>query len=149
MVQYFVRTRAGHKPEAPTALTLAFGEEVIIVRPDDVLIRVDGRRTLRRIQTGHKRSKEDEDVGAGAFILAARQAFPDAIVELVHLSDQTTAPIEMSARVLQSRRQKVGDFLVDIRAGRFPARTSPHRCPNCPAFFICGPTPRGVLERSF
>lgn len=149
MVQYFVKTRTGHKPETPTALSLTFGEEVIVVLPDEVLIRVDGRRTFRRIQTGHKRSKEDEDIGAGAFILAARQAFPNAIVELVHLSDQTIAPIEMSARVLQSRRQKVGEFLADIRAGRFPAETSAHRCPNCPAFFICGPTPNGVLERSF
>jgi superfamily I DNA/RNA helicase len=149
MAQYFVRTRAGHKPEAPTALSLTFGEEIIIVRPDDVLIRVDGRRTLRRVQTGHKRSKEDEDVGAGAFILAARQAFPDAIVELVHLSDQTTVPIEMSPKVLQSRRKKVGDFLLNIRVGRFPADASVRRCPNCPAFFVCGPTPEGVLERSF
>lgn len=149
MVQYFVRSRAGHKPEAITALSLMFGEELIIVRPDDVLVGGDGRRTLRRIQTGHKRSKEDEDVGAGAFVLAARQAFPDAIVELVHLSDETTATIEMTPRVLQNRHQKVAEYLVRIRAGRFPAETSARRCPNCPAFFICGPTPQGVLRRSF
>lgn len=149
MVRFFLRTREGHTPEAPTALTLTFGEELVIVRPDDVLVRPDGRRTLRRIQTGHKRSKEDEDVGAAAFVLAARQAFPDAIVELVHLSDERTAALDMTIKVLQSRRQKLSEYLADIRVGRFPADPAPRRCPNCPAFFICGPTPPGLLTRSF
>jgi superfamily I DNA/RNA helicase len=149
MVRFFLRTREGHTPEAPTALTLTFGEELVIVRPDDVLVRPDGRRTLRRIQTGHKRSKEDEDVGAAAFVLAARQAFPDAVVELVHLSDERTAAIDLTAKVLQNRRLKLSEYLGDIRAGRFPADPSPRRCPNCPALFICGPTPLGTLTRSF
>ena len=149
MVQYFLRSRAGHKPETPTALSLTFGEEVITVRPDDVLIRGDGRRTLRRIQTGHKRSREDDDVGAGAFVLAARQAFPDAVVELVHLSDETTAAIDMTPKVLENRHRKVVEYLAGVRAGRFPAEPSARRCPSCPAFFICGTTPQGVLTRSF
>jgi superfamily I DNA/RNA helicase len=149
MVRFFLGTREGHTPESPTALTLTFGEELVIVRPDDVLVRPDGRRTLRRIQTGHKRSKEDDDVGAAAFVMAARQAFPDAVVELVHLSDERTAAIDLTSKVLQNRRLKLAEYLGDIRAGRFPADPSPRRCPNCPAFFICGRTPLGTLTRSF
>jgi hypothetical protein len=149
MVRYFVSTREGHTPEAPTALSLTFGEEQIIVRPDDVLLRPDGGRTLRRVQTGHLRSTESKDVGAAAFVLAARQAFPDAVVELVHLSDQAARPLSLSPKELQNRRDKLAGFLRDIRLGRFPADPSARTCPGCPAFFVCGPTPAGALAKKF
>lgn len=149
MVRYFIASREGHGSEAPTALSLSFGDEQIIVRPDDVLVRPDGGRTLRRVQTGHHRSAESKDVGAAAFVLAARQAFPDAVVELVHLSDEATRPLSLSPKELQNRRDKLGGFLQDIRAGRFPAEVSSRTCPGCPAFFICGSTPAGALPKKF
>ena len=149
MVRYFLAAREAHSPEPPTALSLTFGAEEIVVRPDDVLVRPDGSRTLRRVQTGHFRSAEADDVGAAAFLLAVRQAFPDAVVELIHLSDQTTRPLELSVRQLQNRQDKLSGFLADIRAGHFPAKASSRTCPGCPAFFICGPTPTGTLEKNF
>jgi superfamily I DNA/RNA helicase len=149
MVQYFISIREGHTPEAPTALSLIFGEEQIVVRPDDVLVRSDGGRTLRRVQTRHSRSAESKDVGAAAFLLAARQAFPDAVVELVHLADQAARPLTLSLKELHNRRAKLAGFLQDIRLGRFPADPSAYTCPGCPAFFVCGPTPIGALPRKF
>ena len=149
MLRYFVSIREGHTPEAPTALRLTFGEEEIIIRPDDVLVRSDGSRTLRRVQTGHHRSAESTDVGAAAFILAARHAFPDAAVELVHLSDRAVRPISLSDRQLRNRRDKLSDFLKDVRRGRFPPHSSARTCPGCPAFFVCGPTPPGSLKKKF
>jgi len=149
MLRFFLTEREGHTPETPTALSLTFGAEEIIVRPDDVLIRPDGSRTLRRIQTGHFRSAEADDVGAAAFLLAARQTFPGAEVELIHLSDQTARPIDLSARKLQTRQNKLSGFLEDIRGGRFPAKASSRTCPGCPAFFVCGPTPPGPLKKYF
>jgi superfamily I DNA/RNA helicase len=149
MVRYFLSTRDGHRPEAPIALSLTFGGEQIIVRPDDVLVRADGGRVLRRIQTGHLRSTESKDTGAAAFMLAAQKAFPDAAVELVHLSDQSTQPIPLTPRELQNRQDKLAGFLADIRLGRFPADPSPRVCPGCPAFFVCGPTPSGELSKKF
>lgn len=149
MLRHFVNSRAGSTPETPTALSLRFGDEEIIVRPDDVLVRPDGSRAVRRIRTGHLRSSESKDVGAAAFMLAARQAFPDAVVELVHLSDAETRPIPLSDRELKSRREKLAAFLRAIRAGRFPAKVSAFTCPGCPAFFICGPTPEGAVQKNF
>jgi len=149
MLRFFLTEREGHTPETPTALSLTFGEEEIIVRPDDVLIRPDGSRMLRRVQTGHFRSAEADDVGAAAFLLAARQTFPGAEVELIHLSDQTTRPLDLSARKLQTRQNKLSGFLGDIRGGRFPAKASSRTCPGCPAFFVCGPTPLGTLKKYF
>ncbi|NOT20412.1 MAG: UvrD-helicase domain-containing protein [Sideroxydans sp.] len=147
MVRYFISVREGHTPEMPTTLSLTIGEEQIIVRPDDVLVRPDGSRTLRRVQTGHQRSGESKDVGAAAFMLAAQQAFPDATVELVHLSDQTVQQISLSDRELQTRRERLIGFLKSIRAGRYPGEPSSRTCPRCPAFFVCGPTPHGSLQK--
>ncbi|GER08777.1 DNA helicase [Iodidimonas muriae] len=149
MIRYFIADREGHTPETPTALRVSFGEEEVVVHPDDVLLRPDGTRIIRRVQTGHFRKAETDDVGAVAFLLAARQAFPSAEVELIHLSDQSAQPIELTARKLQTRRDKLSTYLQDIRAGRFPANASSRTCPGCPAFFVCGPTPSGILEKNF
>ena len=147
LLRFLVSSRIGHKPQAPVAITVRFGDEEIVVRPDDVLVDSGGRRKLRRVRTGHMRAKEDEDVAAAAFVLAARQEFPDATVELVHLSDQEVRPVELTGRKLETRRGKLGEFLGDIRKGHFPAKVSAWTCPGCPNFFICGPTPDGVLRK--
>jgi len=149
MVRYFVSVRDGHAPEEPVALSLVFGDEQIIIRSDDDLLRADGTRMLRRVQTGHHRSAESKDVGAAAFMLAARQAFPGAIAELVHLSDQAVRPLTLTPKVLENNRGKLARYLASIRAGAFPADPSARTCPGCPAFFICGPTPNGVLKKTF
>ena len=112
-------------------------------------MRPDGVRAVRRIRTGHMRSAESKDVGAAALILAVKQAFPGAIAELVHLSDGEAHPLSLSDRELKGRKDKLAKFLGDIRAGRFPAEVSSRTCPNCPAFFICGPTPDGPLQKKF
>jgi len=149
MLRYFVSTREKHRAEAPAALSLNFGEEQIIVLPDDVVVRSDGSRVFRRVRTGHVGSKEGEDVGAAAFVLAARQAFPEAVIELVHLADETATPVTLTPRKLDNRREKLAEFLAAIRQGRFPANPSAYVCPGCPAFFICGPTPSGALPKKF
>jgi hypothetical protein len=118
------------------------------VRPDEVLVR-DGVRTLRRVKTGHATSQEGKDVGAAAFILAARAAFPDAVVELVYLADAEAKPLVLSARELSGRQAKLGNILRDIRSGTFPAEASDMTCPNCPAFFVCGALPQGTLVKAF
>lgn len=149
MVRFFSGTRTGLTPEPPEALRLSFGDHDIVVRPDDVLLEPSGRRLLRRVRTGHRRSAEEDDVGAAAFVLAARQAFPDALVQLVHLADQEVFEIDLKPRPLEARRKKLNDFLVDIRAGRFPTKPSARTCPGCPAFFICACASAGTLCKKF
>jgi superfamily I DNA/RNA helicase len=149
MLRYFVSIREGHTPEPPTALSLTFNSECIIVRPDDVLIKPDGKRTFRRVKTGHQHSNDGEDVEVAALMLAAKNAFPDATIELVYLSDEKAESLSMSATKLENRREKLDNFLKDIRLGQFPANPSSRNCPGCPAFFVCGPTPQGVLQKQF
>lgn len=149
MLRYFVSTREKLKPEAPTALRLTFGDEQVFVLPDDVLVGSDGSRIFRRIRTGHQRTDEMEEIGAATFVLAARQTFPEAVIELVHLSDETATPVAMTPKKLENRRLKIKEFLAAIRSGKFPAKPSAHKCSGCPAFFICGGTPAGTLPKKF
>lgn len=148
MLGYFLESRAGAQVEAPTALRITFDNHEVEVRPDEVLIR-DGVRTLRRVKTGHATSQESKDVGAAAFVLAARAAFPDAVVELVYLADADAKPLALSTRELSNRQVKLGDILRNIRGGTFRAEASDMTCPNCPAFFVCGAVPPGTLSKNF
>ena len=76
MLRYFAAIRDGYTPEAPTALSLVFGSERIIVRPDDVLLKPDGKRTFRKVRTRQQRSTDGEDVEAAALMMAAKTIFP-------------------------------------------------------------------------
>jgi Superfamily I DNA and RNA helicases len=148
MLGYFLESRAGTLVEAATALRITFDNHEVEVRPDEVLVR-DGVRTLRRVKTGHATSQESKDVGAAAFVLAARAAFPDAVVELVYLADAEAKPLLLSDRELSNRYVKLGNILRDIRGGTFRAEASDMTCPNCPAFFVCGTIPPGTLVKIF
>lgn len=149
MVRYFVSTRDGHVIEAATALSLKFGEEEILVYPDDVLVRPDGRRTVRSVETGHRPAKGEKTVGGAAFVLAAQKAFPGALIEIVYLADRLVEEVPLSKTELTGREKKLSDFLVKMRAGQFPPNPKEHTCPKCPAFFICGPLPAGKLIKKF
>jgi superfamily I DNA/RNA helicase/Zn-dependent peptidase ImmA (M78 family) len=148
MLGYFLESRAGALVEAPTALRITFDNHEVEVRPDEVLVR-NGVRTLRRVKTGHASNQEGKDVGAAAFVLAARTAFPDAVVELVYLADAEAKPLVLSAKELSNRQVKLGNILRDIRGGTFRAEASDMTCPNCPAFFVCGAVPQGTLVKAF
>lgn len=151
MIDYFVSVRNGHGCEAPAAISVKFVEGEIVVTPDDVLVRPDGQRILRRVQTGHERKSDRDDVAAAAFVLAAAQAFPGAIVDIVYLADALPdpQPLVLSAKQLGNWRTKLDKVLGAIREGRFPTDPSERTCPGCPAFFVCGPTPTGTLKRKF
>lgn len=149
MLRFFLRSRAGAVAEPPVVLSLTFGGEEVFFQPDEVLVRPDGARAVRRIRTGHQREADAKDVGAAALVLAVQQTFPGAIAELVYLSDEQTHPLSLSERELKGRKEKLTSFMGKIRSGQFEAEASSRTCPNCPAFFICGPTPDGPLRKKF
>ena len=148
MLQFFLATRDEHAVERLEELTLPLAGDLVVVRPDDVLVDGSGRKKLRHVKTGHLRTKEDEDVGAAAFMLAARSTSPGSAIELVHLADKKVTPIELSGKVQSNRQHTMEEIFTNIRDGRFPAKPAAKRCPSCPAFFICGPTPPGRLTKA-
>jgi superfamily I DNA/RNA helicase len=148
MLQYFLDSRAGAEVEPPRALLISFNDFEVEVRPDEVLVR-NGIRTLRRVKTGHAPSKDGKDVGAAAFLLATRAAFPDGQVELVYLADSESRPLILSATELSNRQKKLGDIFRGIRDGEFRTSPADTTCPSCPAFFVCGALPKGTLSKNF
>ncbi len=148
MVEFFALSRAGMVSEPPEPIMLKVGDERFVIRPDDVLNGPDGTKRLRRIKTGHSRSKEDKQIDIAAFVLAAQEAFPGARVELVHLADQTITEPSLSTKELKNRQDKLSKVMQGIRSGQFPTESSRFSCPACPAFFICGPVPEGKLHKS-
>ena len=149
MLNYLSSIRQGHEAQPSRTMSLKFGEEEITVTPDEILDCTDGGTVLRRVRTGHRRSSEDEDLGAAAFMLAVNQHLPGARIEMVHLSDGVSTPLTLTVKKLQNRQDRLSEVLGEIRLGRFPANPSAKSCPGCPAFFICGVVPTGALRKKF
>jgi len=148
MLRYFLVSRSGAVVEPVQALTLDFGGEMIVVYPDEILMK-DGVRTLRRVSTGHARRSESKDVGIAAYLLAAEEAEPVTLVELIYLADGESKSMSLKPKELVGRQSKLRDILAGIRAGHFAPVRSEYTCPGCPAFFVCGATPKGILCKSF
>ncbi len=148
MLRYFLASRSGAVVEPVQALTLDFGGETIVVYPDEILMK-DGVRTLRRVSTGHARRSESKDVGIAAYLLAAEEAEPATSVELIYLADGESRPMSLKPKELVGRQSKLREILAGIRAGHFDPERSEYTCPGCPAFFVCGATPKGILRKSF
>lgn len=147
LISYFVDSRTGHRLEPPAPMRLAVPGGEVVVTPDEILVAPNGARAVRKVRTGHKRSKEETGIAAAAFQLAASEAFPGCRVELVFLGDGEPTPVNQTDRVLANRRATVAEMLAGISAGRFEAKESSFTCPRCPAFFICGPVPAGLLQK--
>lgn len=147
LVDYFAESRRGKSLALPGPLRLAVPSGAIIVTPDEVLVDGLGGRAFRRIRSGHQSSRATEGIAAAAFQIAATDAFPGCRVELVHLADASSTPVQLKPEALQRRRVKVEETLGSIVAGAFPMRESSFVCPRCPAFFICGPVAEGPLVK--
>lgn len=148
MLKYFVASRAGAEFQSPTAFQVSFNNCHIEVRPDDILVK-DGHCTLRRVRTGHFRKDDLEDLNATAFVLAARKYFPGADIELIYLADESATLLSLDGKKLSNRQLKIEEFMSAIGSGMFEAKQSEFSCPNCPAFFVCGPTPAGTIVKNF
>ncbi len=148
MLQYFLTSRDGAYIEEPATLYIEIDGNEIEVTPDDVFVKA-GSRHIRRVRTGHAPSRDIKDVGAAAFALAAKAQFPDAELELVYLADAEAKAFKFTNKELSNRREKLGEIFRGIKGGEFKNNASDATCPSCPAFFVCGAVPSGVLCKKF
>ncbi|MBR0695342.1 UvrD-helicase domain-containing protein [Bradyrhizobium lablabi] len=149
MIGYFLAERAGLAATAPMPLRFSIDTGEIVVMPDDMLVLKGGRRLLRRIQTGHYREDDVKEIEAGAFAIAVQRNAPGAQVQVQHLSDRETSDISFTDKSLKTKRKHLEEALSGIRAGEFAPNVSLFTCPNCPAFFVCGPVPAGSFQKKF
>lgn len=149
MVRFFIDCRDGHQPQAKTALSLKFGEDEVLVTPDEILIAPDGGVVLRRCRSGHHRKADDDDIAAAALLIAAAEALPGATVEIVYLADELIKPVEITQKKLDTRRGWIGECLQGASDGLFRKEESSFTCPGCPALIICDAVPPGTLKINF
>lgn len=144
LLRYYAESGSNLTSLAVPELRLPVGGGEIVVTPDQLLQDKAGHVHMRRVRTGHKKSKEDDSLRAAAFHLAATAHTPGCKVQLVHLSDETVTPVSMTTRVLKNRRASIELMLSQVMSGLYPLDED-ITCPRCPAFFVCGSVPPGPL----
>ena len=146
LVDYLIETRRSgiRSPVAP--LSLGWAEGDILVKPDSVARGDRGQVVVGRVKTGKPRSNAFDDIEYTILHLAAVQTYGgQAQVEVTYLTSETTEPMSISAKKLETRRQKVQNIIQSVRSGDFPPKVEARACPRCPSFFICGELPGGTV----
>jgi DNA helicase-2/ATP-dependent DNA helicase PcrA len=128
----------------PLAIDLPNGR--VLVEPNEMAELPDGTVVIRRVRTGYKRSDEYDRLEYTLYHLAARRQFGGrAVVQALHLTDETAEPVVISPTKLGNRQKKSDTLLGGIAAGAFPTEVDAVTCPRCPHFFICAAAPPGPL----
>jgi hypothetical protein len=146
LVAYLVETRSigVRSPVAP--LSLGWAEGDISVKPDSVARGNQGQVVVGRVKTGKPRSNAFDDIEYTILHLAAVQVYgAQAQVEVTFLTSETEVPMSISAKKLETRRQKIQNIVQSVRSGDFPLKAEARACPRCPSFFICGDLPDGAI----
>ncbi|WP_375461439.1 UvrD-helicase domain-containing protein [uncultured Enterovirga sp.] len=147
MISYFVRSRQGRDPGLAEPLRFDLPGAAIVVRTDEAVLEPGGGRVFRHVRTGHRTDTLMKSKALNAFAIAVGRAAPGCRAEIVFLSDETIEPLDIKPNVLGKRVDDLAGFVSGILEGRYPPKASTRTCPNCPAFFICGPAPDGRLEK--
>lgn len=118
----------------------------IWVEPSDISQLADGRTSIRRVRTGHRRRTEYDRLEYTLYLLAAQASFGDqGVVHAVHLSDEVEEMVSVTQAKLNGRIKKSEEMLASIAGGEFPPEVDAVTCPRCPHFFVCAATPSGPL----
>ena len=147
MVAYFVRSRQGRDPGLAEPLRFDVPGAAIVVTTDEAVVEPGGGRVFRHVRTGHRTDTLMKSKALNAFAIAVGRAAPGCRAEIVFLSDETVEPLDIKPNALGKRVADLAGFVTGILEGRYPPKPSTRTCPNCPAFFICGPVPAGRLEK--
>jgi DNA helicase II / ATP-dependent DNA helicase PcrA len=116
------------------------------VEPSDVSRLADGRISIRRVRTGHRRSTEYDRLEYTLYLMAARASFGgEGVVHALHLSDEVEEIVSVTQAKLNGRMKKSQEMLASIVGGDFPPEVDAVTCPRCPHFFVCAATPSGPL----
>jgi hypothetical protein len=146
LLKGLIRAGAGRRFREAQPLAIDFNNGTVLVEPDEIAEREDGVVVIRRLRTGRKSQGEYDKLEYALYAhAAARHYGATAVVEAVHLSDDTREEVTITAKKMQTRVGAAEQILEGIAAGHFPPELDPFSCPRCPHFFICAATPRGPL----
>jgi DNA helicase-2/ATP-dependent DNA helicase PcrA len=149
LIAALIQAGAGRSFREAQPLAIDFANGRVLVEPNELAELADGTVVVRRVRTGYKRSDEYDKLEYTLYQLAATARFGSrAVVQALHLTDETAEAVPISATKLGNRRTKSETMLAGISAGSFPTEVDAVTCPRCPHFFICAATPRGGLDLS-
>jgi superfamily I DNA/RNA helicase len=147
LVDAFIQSRGGRAGAPVFDMARAAGIGTLRGRPDEVLTGAGGL-VVRRVRTG-KRPSAEYRIAEELFALAAAAAGgKPAAVEFVYLSDGGV-PVVLNPKpaALAKKAELLSESFSNIAGGLFSLNESERSCPNCPAFFVCGPVALGPLEK--
>ena len=147
LVGYFKSIRDGLNIVSPQQIEIKVGSDTIHFLPDDMIVDENGTLIYRRLRTGHSRKSYLKDFTAAALIMLVHGQPDGGNVEFVHLSDASRENSPLKDNQVQNKRLTIEKAFKDVKAGNFPAKPSEFKCPNCPAFIICGSVPSGTLKK--
>lgn len=146
LIAALIRAGAGRRFRESELLAIEFPNGRVMVEPNEIAELPDGTAVVRRVRTGYRRTDEYDRLEYTLYQLAGHARFGrGAVVEAVHLTDETVETVMISGTKLGNRRTKSDAMLMRIAEGWFPAEIDSVTCPRCPHFFVCAATPHGPL----
>ena len=147
LITALLKAGAGHRFRDAQPLAIDFPNGRVLVEPNELAEMPDGTVVIRRVRTGYKRSDEYDRLEYTLYLLAAQSQFGGgAVVQALHLTDETHEPVVISRTKLGNRQKKSDAMLAGIASGQFPPEVDAVTCPRCPHFFICPSSPNGALQ---
>ncbi len=147
LIATLINWGADRKFRLTQSLAVKFRNGEILVEPHEMAELEDATVVLRHVHTGKQRSGEYDRIEYTLYVLAAEQHYPGTyLVEAIHLTDEATSAIQITAQKLANRREKLETVLKNILDGHFPMEIDAVRCPRCPHFFICPAAPTGTVK---
>ena len=147
LIAALLKAGAGQRFRDAQPLAIDFPNGRVLVEANELAEMPDGTVIIRRVRTGYKRSDEYDGLEYTLYHLAAQSQFGgNAIVQALHLTDETHEPVVISETKLGNRRKKSDTMLSGIASGEFPPEVDAVTCPRCPHFFICPSPPNGSLR---
>ncbi len=146
LIAALLKAGAGQSFHDAQPLAIDFPNGRVLVEPNELAEMSDGTVIIRLVRTGYKRSDEYDRLEYTLYHLAAQSQFGgNAIVQALHLTDETHEPVVISGTKLGNRWKKSDTMLSGIASGEFPPKVDAVTCPRCPYFFICPSVPNGTL----
>lgn len=147
LIAALLKAGAGQRFRDARPLAIDFPNGRVLVEPNELAEMSDGTVIIRRVRTGYKRSDEYDRLEYTLYHLAAQSQFGgSAIVQALHLTDETHESVVVSGTKLRNRQKKSDTMLRGIASGEFPPQVDSVTCPRCPHFFICPSAPNGALQ---
>ena len=147
LIEALLKAGAGQRFREARPLAIDFANGRVVVEPNELAELPDGTVIVRRVRTGYKRSREYDGLEYTLYHLAAQSEFGgSAVVEALHLTDETHERVVVSGPKVLNRKRKSDEFMAGIGSGEFPPKVDAVTCPRCPHYFICPATPNGALR---